>query len=139
MAGGEELPLAWARIAIPDIPLLLTALAVTSSSSKVWGIGWFAVSSLRSFGYLNCLLSSFLVPYHYLRRRFVGDLSATPLLIGFSSFRVGPGLFWSASPVFKFIFKSISYYYVYVTYKLSFAGGFEPCLEVCEAFIEVKV
>ena len=28
MAGGEELPVAWARIAIPDIPLVLTALAV---------------------------------------------------------------------------------------------------------------
>ena len=39
MAGGEELPLAWARIAIPDIPLVLTALAVTSSSSKVRGTG----------------------------------------------------------------------------------------------------
>ena len=37
----DELPLAWARMAIPDISLVLTALAVTSNSSKVWGIGRF--------------------------------------------------------------------------------------------------
>ena len=45
MAGGEELPPAWARMVIPDIPLVLTALAVTSSSSKVWGSGWSLAAS----------------------------------------------------------------------------------------------
>ena len=40
MAGGVELPPAWARIAIPDISLALTALAVASNSSNVWGTGW---------------------------------------------------------------------------------------------------
>ena len=45
MAGTDELPLACARMAIPDISLVLTALAVTSSSSKVWGTGRFLAAS----------------------------------------------------------------------------------------------
>ena len=45
MAGGDELPPAWARMAIPDISLVLTALAVASSSSKVWGTGRFLAAS----------------------------------------------------------------------------------------------
>ena len=45
MAGTDELPLAWARMAIPDISLVLIALAVTSNSSKVRGTCRFLAAS----------------------------------------------------------------------------------------------
>jgi hypothetical protein len=45
MAAGDELPLACARMATPDISLVLTALATANSSSKVWGTDWFLAAS----------------------------------------------------------------------------------------------
>lgn len=39
------MPPAWARMAIPDISLVLTDLAMASNSSKVWGTDRFLAAS----------------------------------------------------------------------------------------------